>query len=147
MSLVRFKNQRAAFPTAFNRFFNDDFLFTHVKQVGHHTPAVNVKEQEDGFSIEVAAPGLTKEDFKVKLEEAQLVISAEVKKEAEEKEETTSRYTRKEFNFQSFRRVFNLPETIDVEGIAANYENGILSIHLPKKEEVLKDTQKEIAIQ
>ncbi|MGB0524026.1 MAG: Hsp20/alpha crystallin family protein, partial [Flammeovirgaceae bacterium] len=102
-----------------------------------------VKENETSFGIEVAAPGFKKEDFKVALEDGNLVISAEVKTETEDKNE---KFTRKEFSAQSFRRAFSLPEVVDAAQIDANYENGILFINLPKREEVVADKRKEIAI-
>jgi HSP20 family protein len=93
-----------------------------------NTPAVNVRETETGFHIELAAPGLAKEDFKVKMENKVLTIS--VKKETE-KEVTEGKYNRKEFSYHSFERSFRLPETVDGERIAAKYENGILALELP----------------
>jgi len=144
MSLVRFKTHRPGFSNTFNRFFNDDLFFHPVKQVFNQNPAVNVRELENAFAIDVAVPGLKKEDFKIELEDGRLSISAELKNETEDKND---RYTRKEFSYQSFRRVFNIPETVDAEGIDANYENGILSINLPKKEEAVADKKKTIAIQ
>ena len=95
-------------------------------------PAVNVKEIENGFHIELAAPGLKKEDFKINIHENVLIISAEQKQASEQKEE---KYTRKEFSYSSFKRSFTLPKTIDGEKILANYTDGILNIELPKKEE------------
>ncbi len=95
-------------------------------------PSVNVLETKDNFQIELAAPGLTKGDFEVKLDNGTLAISAK----KEQKEETTEgRYTRKEFNFASFTRSFQLPDTINAADIAATYENGVLLVTLPKKEE------------
>lgn len=143
MSLVRFNNYRAGFPTVFNRVFHDDFLGSPLKQNLKHAPAVNVKEDENAFGIELAAPGFNKEDFKVELNAGHLVISAEVKSVEEDKKE---KYTRKEFKSQSFRRMFTLPESIDTEVIEANYENGILYVNLPKKEAEVEQ-KKEIVIQ
>ena len=95
-------------------------------------PMVNVVESEDNFKLEVAAPGLNKEDFKISVEKDQLLVSAS---KEEKKEEETEKYTRREFNFTSFKRSFYLPETVNAEAIGANYENGILTLTLPKKEE------------
>ena len=144
MNLVRFSPYRSSFPTALNRFFYDDFVTPSFKDMVSNTPAVNVKEDDKGFNIEVAVPGFKKEDFTIELTKGQLVIAAEVTTEQGDKKE---KYTRKEFNSQSFRRVFKVPEVVDSEQIDASYENGILHINLPKKEAAIADQSKVIAIQ
>jgi HSP20 family protein len=108
----------------------------------NNIPAVNVKENENAFQIEVAAPGLKKEDFKLSLHENRLTISA---KQEENKEEKTEKYSRQEFNYSSFQRTFTLPKNVDGEKIDASYTDGILHVGLPKKEE-LKPAVKEIAV-
>ncbi|MCR9286424.1 MAG: Hsp20/alpha crystallin family protein [Bacteroidetes bacterium] len=111
---------------------------TKVNHRKSSIPAVNIKESDEGFNLELAAPGLGKEDFKLELENDILTISAEKKVEketAEENENKTEKYTRREFSFQSFKRTFTLPETVDISNINANYENGVLLVNLPKKEE------------
>lgn len=105
-------------------------------------PAVNVKESETGFEIEVAAPGLKKENFKLSLHENRLTISATQEQQQEEK---TDKYTRQEFNYNQFQRTFTLPKNVDGEKIEATYVDGILHVGLPKKEE-LKPAVKEIAV-
>ncbi|MFY7826716.1 MAG: Hsp20/alpha crystallin family protein [Flectobacillus sp.] len=105
-------------------------------------PAVNVKESETGFEIEVAAPGLKKENFKLSLHENRLTISAAQEQQQEEK---TEKYTRQEFNYSQFQRTFTLPKNVDGEKIEATYTDGILHVGLPKKEE-LKPAVKEIAV-
>jgi len=121
-----------AFSNLFDEFFNRglgdfvgaDSIFTQ--------PSVNVLETKDNFHIELAAPGLTKGAFEIKVDNGNLTISAK----KENKEETTEgRYSRKEFNFASFTRSFQLPDTINAGEIAATYENGVLLVALPKKEE------------
>ena len=121
-----------AFTNLFDEFLNRglgdfvgaDSMFTQ--------PSVNVLETKDNFQIELAAPGLNKGAFEVKLDNGTLTISAK----KENKEETTEgKYTRKEFNFASFTRSFQLPDTINAADIAATYENGVLLVTLPKKEE------------
>jgi HSP20 family protein len=108
-------------------------------------PAVNVKETEDSFEIEVAAPGMKKEDFKVNIENNVLTISSE--KKEERKEEEKGRFTRREFSYQSFQRSFSIPENlVDGEKISARYCEGILCIALPKKEEVKPKPAREISI-
>ena len=117
------------FERALDEFFKPNFsspAFSGQK------PMVNVVESDDNFKLEVAAPGLNKEDFKISIEKDQLIVSAS---REDKKEETTEKYARREFNFTSFKRSFYLPETINGEAIAANYENGILTLTLPKKEE------------
>lgn len=139
MALVKF-NQ----PT-FPSFFNDEFFkpFNQLAPSSWNTlPAVNVKETEAGFSLEVAAPGLKKEDFKINLHENRLVISAKVENQSEE---TTGKYARKEFSYTSFQRAFVLPKSVDGEKIEATYIDGILHIALPKKEVEAK-TVREIAV-
>jgi len=96
-------------------------------------PAVNILETESAYKIEVAAPGLKKEDIKVELADDLLTISSEVKKETEEKDKE-GRYTRREFSYNSFKRSFTVDEdTVDIEKIDAKYENGVLNILVPKK--------------
>ncbi len=117
-----------------NAFFGSDSFMSH--------PSVNVLEEDHAYKLEVAAPGLAKEDFSVELKEGQLILSAE---KTVEKEDKTDNYTRREFNFNSFKRVFRLPEGIAEEGVEAKYENGVLHILLPKKEmEVLNKRTIEI---
>lgn len=95
-------------------------------------PAVNVFEKEDSFQLEVAAPGFDKQDFSLNVEKDFLVISA---KRAENKEEETGKYTRREFRFDAFERSFKLPATVNQDAVTAVYENGVLVVALPKKEE------------
>jgi len=95
-------------------------------------PAVNIVENDDLFRISLAAPGLTKDDFHIHLEGSMLTISCE---KEEKKEEKNERMTRNEYNFTSFERTFTLPEDVNMEKIEAKYENGVLDLMLPKKEE------------
>lgn len=101
------------------------------------TPSVNVVETPENFRIDVAAPGVPKENFKINIEKNLLTISAtqqSEKTEGNEDSSKTTRYTRREFNYASFQRSFHLPENIHTEGISANYEQGILTLTLPKAE-------------
>lgn len=113
----------------FNRSISDlvgsDFAVT--------TPSVNVSEDNENVVLEVAAPGLDKKDFNITVEKDQLIISATKEAQAEDKEE--GKWTRKEFNYQSFKRSFHLSDKIETEKIEAEYHNGILKLVLPKKEE------------
>ncbi len=113
----------------FNRSISDlvgsDFAVT--------TPSVNVSEDNENVVLEVAAPGLDKKDFNIAVEKDQLIISATKEAQAEDKEE--GKWTRKEFNYQSFKRSFHLSDKIETDKIEAEYNNGILKLVLPKKEE------------
>jgi HSP20 family protein len=113
------------------------------KELGLNVPPVNIHETADAFHVEVSAPGLSKEDFKISLEKGLLTISYEKKAEAEQKDYKTHR---REFTVSSFKRSFTVEDKINVDGIQAKYENGVLKLLLPKKEEV-KVSPKEIAIQ
>ena len=144
MSLVRFSNQM---PSLFDRFFeNDMFDWSNRNYSNTNTtlPAVNIKEDDDGFEVEMSAPGFEKGDFNIELNNSQLTISSEKKIENETKK--GQEYTRREFSYQSFSRSFTLPETVEGEKIAAKYENGILSINIPKKEEAKPKPVKQIEI-
>lgn len=109
-----------------DRFMHDDF-FTANGQA----PAVNIKEKETSYSIEVMAPGLEKSDFSIELENDLLTISY---KKSEEKTEETEKFIKREFATRSFSRSFNVNEKLNVENIHAKYENGILIVEIPKAE-------------
>lgn len=119
--------------------------FTNGMERGS-VPAVNVRETNDTFELEVAAPGMSKKDFKVELDNNLLVISAEKENRHEEQNEKGD-YTRREFNYQSFSRTFSLPERL-VQGdqISARYQDGILCITIPKTEEAKVKPAKQIEI-
>lgn len=135
MNLVKF-NQ---YPTFTDLLENIERNFLgRVDETSGDIPAVNIKEENDKFVLEMAAPGMKKDDFKINLDNYQLTISAETKEEKKEKEDN---YTRREFVYNSFSRSFTLPKTIDIEKIKADYKNGILNIVLPKKEEETKLTR------
>lgn len=121
--------------------FNDDFFTrSFADLVGSdfamNVPSVNVTKSENGFNIELAAPGLNKDDFNINVEKDRLTVSSEKKHEEEVNEDS---YTRREFNYSSFSRSFYLPKSIDREAIEASYENGVLKLTLPKKEEVIRE--------
>jgi HSP20 family protein len=131
-------------PKHYNSFFGKDFLNElYAPAFAGSVPAVNVIENQEGFKIEVAAPGLQKGDFKLNLEKNQLTISAQ-KEQTEE--ETNEKYTRKEFKYGSFQRTFTLPNSVDGEKIGANYADGILSVTLPKREEAKEKPAREIEV-
>lgn len=142
----RNSNLFPVFPTLFDDFFGHELPSWNAfnAQRHHSLPSVNVKETENEFRLEVAAPGLKKEDFKVNLENNVLTIASEKEEINEEKE---NGYARKEFSFNSFSRSFTLPEKIvDAEKIAAKYENGVLEILIPKREEEKPKPVKAISI-
>jgi len=134
MSLMRFSNQ---VPSVFDRFFEGDLFDWSNKNyslTNTTLPSVNIKENNDAFVVDVAAPGFDKNDFKLELNNDLLTISSEKKNEHETKD--GEQFTKREFSYQSFSRSFTLPNIADAEGIEANYENGILRVSIPKKEEV-----------
>lgn len=131
-------------PAYWDDFFNDSFF----KQVNSatskgNTPAVNVSEDDKGFTIELAAPGIDRKDFRLEIENDVLTISSEHK---ESKKEEKQNYLRREFNYKTFKRSFQLPETIDQEQIKATHEAGVLTLSLPKIEEVVQKAPKQIEI-
>lgn len=149
MTLVKFNpfapvaaNRYNHFDRWVNDFFNDD-LNVKFKTA---TPSVNVIENGDAFKLEIAAPGLAKEDFKVNVEDNVLTISAEKKTEqTTEGDEKTEKYLRREFSYSSFKRSFTLPENVKSDDVKAVYENGVLNISIPKAE--VKKVTQTIAIQ
>ena len=122
-----------------NEWFDNGGLWGRTMQV----PAVNITEQKDDYLVSLAVPGLKKDDFKIDIEGNMLTISSE---KEETKEEKDKKFTRKEYNYSSFSRSFSLPEEINKEKIEASYEDGVLKISLPRKEEAKKSTAKHIAV-
>ena len=114
-----------------NEWFNGGGLFGKTLNM----PAVNITENKDDYKVSVAAPGLKKDDFKIDLEGNMLTVSCEREDSKEDKE---ARYTRKEYSYSSFQRSFALPEEINQEKIEATYEDGVLKVVLPKKDEAKK---------
>ena len=149
MNLARVSNNWIpSFPSWADRFFEGDLMdWNSSNYAGEQStlPAVNVKEKNDEFQIEVAAPGLKKGDFKINFNNGKLTISSEKKEEKEEKK--GEKVTRKEFNYQSFQRTFNVSENVvETDKISAKYADGILHVKLPKREEVKPKPAKEIKI-
>ncbi|MFK8043911.1 MAG: Hsp20/alpha crystallin family protein [Crocinitomicaceae bacterium] len=139
------KTRNPFFPTVLNELFESNYLTPQTAHKrGVTVPAVNIKENENNYIVEMASPGMKKEDFKINLEQDVLSISAELKETTEENGET---FTRKEFSFSSFKRDFTLPETADTEKITANYFDGILNITIAKKEEAKPKPAKLINIE
>ena len=141
-------NSNQNFPTLSNWLddvFNRDLpsVFKSNFNTGITLPKVNIKETADAFIVEVAVPGLKKSDFHIEIDNLVLSISTEIREENEQKEEN---YTLREFGYSSFKRTFNLPESVNDEKINANYKEGILSILLPKKEEAKQKPARSINI-
>lgn len=138
-----------AFPSLFDDFFTRDLFDwsnSNWRAFGATLPAVNVKETNEDFQIEVAAPGMTRDDFKVELDNNVLMISSQ-KEESQEEKDEKGNYTRREFSYQAFQRSFALPENkVHGDKIAARYVDGILRITVPKREEAKLKPAKQIAV-
>ncbi len=144
MSLVRFSGN---YPSLFDRFFENDWFDwanRNFSDTNTTLPSVNIKESAEDFEVEVAAPGLGKKDFNIELSHDLLTISSEKKVDKETKK--GQQFSRREFSYQSFSRSFTLPNTADSEKIEAKYENGILRIVIPKKEEAKPKPPRQISI-
>ena len=113
------------YDSLFNEFFNNSYSPVF-------SPSANIRENDSAYSIELAIPGFTKDNFKVEVRDRVLEVSSVTQSENDEKKEN---YIRKEFSYNSFARTFRLPRTVDADQISATYENGVLSLELPKKEE------------
>jgi HSP20 family protein len=141
MTLVKFANGHKSngfnplFTDVFDSILNDTFLSDKLVA---KTPAVNIAETENEFHIELAVPGLSKEDFKISVEKNVLSIAADKKTETAV---TDKKYSKKEFSYSTFTRTFNLPETVDQNKIEADYNNGVLTLKVAKKEEAKIQTR------
>jgi HSP20 family protein len=138
-----------AIPSLLNNFLNEDWLDSSLatwRSANATLPAVNVRETNDDYRIEVAAPGMKKDNFKVELENHVLTISADVQQNHDEKN-AQGDYTRREFSYQSFQRSFALPENkVEGEKIVARYQEGILFVSVPKREEAKVKPPKRISV-
>jgi HSP20 family protein len=140
MTLIKWQH-RNPLSDMVNNFFDNDLGDFFGKRFSD--PSANIIENTDSFQLEIAAPGMQKDDFKINLENNILSISAELE---DQKREEGKNYTRKEFYYGSFNRAFTLPKTIDLDKIKADYEQGILKVSLPKKDEARVEIKKEIHI-
>jgi len=140
MSIV--KRNDVLFPSLMSEIFKPDW-FGGLENGNRNIPAVNIKENEKDFELELAVPGREKEDFEIEINENVLTISTESKAEENVEKEN---YTRREFVYSSFKRAFTLPETVDEDSIKANYDNGILKFTLPKKAEALPKPKRMIEL-
>ena len=149
MSIVkRNNNDLWNTPNLFNDFFTRDLWDWGMRNnstTNTSIPAVNIRETADSFEVEMAAPGMKKEDFKVELDNNVLTISSE--REQRNEENDGQRYARREFSYQSFQRTFHLSkDVVDADKIQARYENGLLRLTIPKKEEAKQRPPKTIQI-
>ena len=146
MTLIK-RNTDNWLPSIFDDMFKTDWMEggSTMNRIGTSVPAVNVAENDDFFTLEVAAPGKSKEDFNLELDNGVITISSEERKEDEQKDKT-GRFTRREFSYSSFKRAFTLPETVDEEKISAEYKDGVLMINLPKREDARVQAKRMIEI-
>jgi HSP20 family protein len=141
MNLIR-RTSNPLFPSLLDEFFGSDTPFSGLSSRSY-VPSVNISETDTNFELALAAPGKTRKDFNVELDDHVLTVSSESK---HEDESMTDQYTRREFRYDNFQRSFSLPETVDTLGIKAKYDNGILTITLPKHEEAIPEPKKQIEI-
>jgi len=143
MTLLRKNRMGSSFPSRSRNFFDNDLFGSDLWDAGINTPPANVTETKEEFRVDLSAPGLDKEDFKVEVEDDALVVSCEKEEEEEENEED---YKRREFSYRSFYRSFPLPENVSEDKIKAKYENGMLRISIPKKEIGMTRSKKAIEV-
>ncbi len=139
MRIVKYNNNNV-FPSLMKEFFNDDFELNPINR-NHSVPSVNSIENNDSFEIDLAVPGMKKDDFTIELNDKVLIISSE---KANTNENDNVRLN--EFNYSSFQRSFRVPNTVDLDKIKAIYKNGILKIKLPKKKDSITKPNRVIDI-
>ncbi len=146
MALIERRHQGSSpFKRSFwNELLSNEMNLPSILKEGEALPAINIRETESSYELELAAPGYKKEDFKVNIENGLLSIKAEIK---EEREETSEQYSRKEFSYRSFERAFALPDSVNEDAIQGKYDNGVLCISLPKlNREELPEPKKTVNI-
>ena len=139
MRIVKYNNNNN-FPSLMNEFFNEDFGMNFINR-NHSVPSVNSIENNDSFEIDLAVPGMKKDDFKIELIDKVLIISSENSNSIE-----NDNMRLNEFNYSSFQRSFRIPESVELDKIKANYKNGILKIKLPKKKDSITKPNRVIEI-
>jgi len=147
MSLIKRENYSPSWPGFFNDFLNRDWYDwsnQNFSLTNTTIPSVNIKENENEFEVEMAAPGMTKDDFRIELNNSVLTISSEKQSSNQSKEREN--VTRREFSYQSFSRSFTLPVIVETDKITAKYENGLLRVNIPKKEEAKPKPLKQIKV-
>lgn len=144
-NLVKRRNGFWPSTSSIDEFLSDNFInWPNEMSRGGTMPRVNISENDDNFTVEMAAPGMKREDFHVELDNDLLVISSEISQENEDN--NNSSFTRKEFSYESFRRSFYLPNTVEADKIKAKYEDGMLRLIIPKKEEAKRKPARSIKI-
>lgn len=145
--MVLARRSEAGLPSLFDKIFNSDLMdwnMSNFSGPNSTLPAVNVRETNDDFYLEVAAPGMNKKDFKINYQNNVLTISSEKEEKSEDKNDG---YSRREFSYTSFQRSFTVPgNEVDSDKISATYADGILSVKIPKREEVKPKPAREIKI-
>ena len=139
MRIVKYNNNKV-FPSLMNEFFNDDFRMNVINN-NHSVPSVNSIENDNSFEIDLAVPGMKKDDFTIQLNYKFLVISSENTNSVDNNSMRLN-----EFNYSSFQRSFTVPETVELDKIKANYKNGILKVKLPKKKDSITKPNRVIDI-
>lgn len=141
MTIIRRTNNWL--PSVFNDFFGNEWMEQSNKSV----PAINIQQNDNGFTVEVAAPGMTREDCTVRLDESNnLVIEFEKKSQTEDKDKKGS-YLRREFSYAQFQRRMILPDNVVKDKISAKVENGVLTVDIPTVQEEVKPSSRQIEIQ
>ncbi|MCK9452468.1 MAG: Hsp20/alpha crystallin family protein [Bacteroidales bacterium] len=141
MNLIRFNHHPVSMLSEMMEDFDRNWL--RSSEARPMMPAVNISENEDGFVLELAAPGMQKADFQINLDNQVLTISSEKQDESEEKNE---KYSRREFCYSSFNRSFTLPKSINFDKIKADYKDGVLKVNLPKREDAKVALNRQIEI-
>ena len=138
MNLIR--KQASIFPSIIEDYFNHDW---NLRSVSASMPAVNIKELETQFEIDLAVPGKKKNDFEIEVEDGLLSISSTTEEATTNEQE---KFTRREFSYASFKRTFTIPDSVDPTNIEAQYSEGVLQLRLPKRKEALPQPKKLIKI-
>lgn len=136
---------REMLPSAFDDFFKpwNEWFEGGLLHKTMSMPAVNITEEDGNYTVTMAAPGMKKDDFNVDIDNNMITISAETEKE---KEEDKKKYTRKEYSYSSFSRSFTLPDDVEKNKIDAKYDNGVLTLNLPKKEAAKQNNTQKINV-
>lgn len=143
--LVKCKSPLGNFLDSFDEFFTQTWLPTTVTNIKNKgIPATNIKENDDGWGVELATPGVSKENFDIKLEDDKLIINY---KEEDFDEDATKNYTKREFVYSAFTKTFLIPEDVNRDKITSKYEDGVLKLILPKDKKKIKDRIKTIQIE
>ena len=146
MALKRSGEYTNPYPSLWNKLFDDEFFNMNFSPSGTTLPSVNIRETKDNLMVEVAAPGMRKEDFKIELDNNIMIISSE-RSQAKGDKDKEGHYTRREFSYQSFQRTFTLSNNVHSANISARYKDGVLNIVIPKREEVKQNSSRFIEIQ